>query len=174
MRSLIQSRKAQGTEIPIFGRKMIFFGITAVILGLLAVGYIMSTSAYIFKTTATPKELQQMLYVERMFNHPGCFAFQDPNTQRTYPSWIDVEKFTDEQFRNCLQFPLNKIDLCYELQLAKIDKTEQEEIKTIHSNNYQQACTSGTNKHVSKRPVIIVEGKKYSTGIMTLIEFNKD
>ncbi|MBI4150098.1 hypothetical protein HY488_01710 [Candidatus Woesearchaeota archaeon] len=166
-------------EIPIFGRKMIFFAINVVILGLLAAGYIMGTSSYVFKITKIPTSLQQEEYQSRFAQYPGCFAYQDPNTQRTYAYWIDMQKFTNEQFQRCLQFPPSKTDLCYELQLARLVPSRgqysltEEQLRSIRSNNYSPACTEGAKKTVTKKATKIIDGEQQYEGILTIAEFTK-
>lgn len=179
IKRLISSKKAQGAgEIPIFGRKMIFFAITAVILGLLAVGYIMSTSAYVFKITATPKGLQDELYISRLFNHPGCFAYQDPNTQRVYPYWIDLQKFTDDRFGSCLQLR-GKSEQCYEIRLATLVAAQghpdlmEEPLRTIHSDNYKPSCTEAATIDVTRKPVIILGDSGQHDGIATVLVYTR-
>lgn len=179
LQSFIGSKKAQGGEIPIFGRKMIFFAITAVILGLLGVGYILTTSAYAFKTTNMPKNLQREQYINRMFNYPGCFAYQDPNTQRVYPYWVDLDKFTDEQLQNCLQFPLTKTEVCYEIRLTRLAPAEdrlgltEEPWRTVHSNNYNQRCIDGADITAIKKHVPVMENDQRSEGVVVILEIIK-
>ena len=178
-RWFIQSKKAQGMEIPLFGEKMLFFVIGAVIISLFAVGYIMSTSSYVYKTTIMPKNLQRDLYVTRFLSSPSCFAYQDTTTQRVYPSYVDSTKFNEEQLDACLQFPKDKNDLCYELRLTPIQKqeqivgTEEEKPMILSSNNVKPACTDGAAVTVMKRPVIIVQHEQRIPGVLSISEFVK-
>ncbi len=180
IKNLLSSKKAQEAgEIPIFGRKMIFFAITAIILGLLAVGYIMSTSAYVFKMTSTPKGLQDELYANRLFNNPSCFAYQDPNTQRVYPYWIDLRKFTDERFSACLRPSPSRSDRCYDIRLARLASAEghlnmiEEQVRTVRSSNYAPSCTEGSTITVAKRMIIIIDSDSgsHSSGTATIYEY---
>lgn len=177
-----RSKKAQETEIPLIGQKLVFFAFGIFVIGLLAVGFIMTTSSYVYKTTVMPKGLQRDLYITRFLSSPLCFAYQDQETRRVYPSYVDVSKFSGQQLASCLGFPAGKNDLCYELRLAAIqpkergvvigDIEEKEfESGTIRSSNFKPACTQGANINVMKRPVIIVQDGKHANGIMTISEY---
>jgi hypothetical protein len=156
---------------------MIGFGVTAVLISIFAIAFIFSTAAYIYKNTAIPKGIQNELYISRMFSYAGCLAYQDPNTQRTYPYVIERAKFTDERLRDCLRFPLTRDDLCYELRLYRFvpgdEALKEEELGVIHSNNYDTSCLAGANIEASRRPVTIIDSGRREPGAMTITEFSK-
>src|SRR3989338_8019653 len=97
IKKLRASKKADDTDIPIFSRKMVYYMVLIILLGIYLTIFLTVTTGYIYKITETPKALQCELYVSRFFNYAGCFAYEDPNILRTYQDTVDVNKFTSAQ-----------------------------------------------------------------------------
>ena len=88
-------------------------------------------SSYKGKLTIVPTELQAELISLRFTNIDECFAYKDNATHRVFPGIIDMDKFTDEQFKMCYLTEDTKGIKTYNFRL----KLEREGIQ-IMSNNY--------------------------------------
>lgn len=90
-----------GKKSSIAGRKMIFYGIFAVVavFAFLLMVWVIPTSSS--NIGDTPVGLEEYLALQRFLNSPLCFALQDKEINKAYPRIIDLKKFGNARLDTC-------------------------------------------------------------------------
>lgn len=118
---------------------MPFFIMFAIALGLVLmffltmIGYFVSSDIYI------PKDVDEFILVERLYNSPNCFAYKDEISGRVYLKSIDLNKFKNKDaISKCI--PNIRFGLRIELESGTIKKetltnpnwVENSDFKTVY------------------------------------------
>jgi hypothetical protein len=76
--------------------------ISIFILVLILFTYLFITNGFIMNIVYTPRGVESSVLITRALYSPTCFTYYDLHTLRSYPSVIDINKFTQENFDLCL------------------------------------------------------------------------
>jgi len=113
---LLKSKKAY--EKSLLGGNIIFYAAVIIIIVIQAALFGFTSANYYIVNTKAPESFQKELRMTRPAVSHECFAFQDKNTQRVYPYYIDAERFNNDNFDNCFNTQLN----CYEAELYNLNR----------------------------------------------------
>jgi hypothetical protein len=109
-------------------KKSIFWMIMGVVMAIVILAFAFTIANYKNKLTEISPKLTSSLIAMRFANIPECFAYQDPETGRTYPGIIDLVKFTEEHLEaSCYKTETNENN--FKLILRDSDRE-------IITNNY--------------------------------------
>lgn len=130
IKKLIRSKKGQ--DMPSESEYTIYFIIAAIIIGLFAMLLTIAVSNYRTSTSIIADDLKTTIAEYRLLNSPDCFAYEDKGLKRTYPTTIDIGKFTQERLDSCMgQLGYG---ICFNLELKNMgDKS----VKDIKTKNYK-------------------------------------
>lgn len=123
---------------------MIFYLMTTLfILVLIMFTFLYIIGGFKINITYTARGMESSLLTHRILYSPNCFAYYDNHLLRTYPGVIDINKFTQENFNNCLDS--DKI-----VSLTLKDE-HGNEIKTLTNSNSNIAEIGG------EKPVFVYD-----------------
>jgi len=77
------------------------------------------------------QRLEAEVLKDRILYSKNCISFYDSEIDRSYPGIIDMEKFSEENLKNCLFFVEENRNIATKLTLLN---PNNEEIKTIYYN----------------------------------------
>lgn len=149
------SKKAQ-FEI---ASKTLYWGISSIILALLALGLVITTINFRGHLLSTPEKLESSILSSRFLNSPQCFAYQDPVTQRIYPRLIDLSRFTDKTINNCYVSNTTK-DHNFQLLLRNLETDQEQTIQTSEWYNVPA--------YTIPEPVLIKNEKTTNKGLLLI------
>jgi hypothetical protein len=64
--------------------------------------FLFVTNGFTLNIVYTPRGVESSILVNRVIYSSNCFTYYDPDTLRAYPSIFDMDKFTQDNFENCL------------------------------------------------------------------------
>ncbi len=81
---------------------MPYFIIFVIILGFSTVVFLIIINSFLAGSVEIPKNVEERILMERFYNSPDCFAYEDENS-RTYLNTIDWNKFkSNTAINKCL------------------------------------------------------------------------
>ena len=150
------NKKAQFEE----AGKSVYWTVAAIAIGILMIGFVGILANYKTRLTAVPSETPAELIALRFTALAACFAYQDPDTLRVYPSVIDMGKLTPGQLDQCYSPDPEKgyKDINYQLKLG------ERVLNTSHYYNVPQYSV--------KKEVLIKDGEKplYNGELLLLVQ----
>lgn len=90
---LIKNKKA--TENWVLD-SILFLILSVIILGFSILIFLVIIDYFASKDVEIPKGVEEFILIERFYNSPDCFAYQDEQTGRVYQKSIDLNKFKDK------------------------------------------------------------------------------
>jgi hypothetical protein len=127
-------------------RKSVYWAVAGVMLVIAVMIYVYFIGSMDSRLTYVSPKVYAEAISQRFANIPGCFAYQDPETERTYPGVIDLTKFTQDQMQKCYQTDLEKGYEDYNFRLLLKNKKVQ-----VTTNNYFNADEFTLTKKVLLR-----------------------
>lgn len=110
---LAKNKRASENWIP---TDMPFLVLFVIVLGISLVALIIVINLFISRSTEIPKNIEEFILLERFYNSPNCFAYQDRDTGRIYSNLVDLEKFRNKDIMaGC--FPTNNHKYSFKFQL---------------------------------------------------------
>lgn len=110
-------------------RKTLYWGISAVILAVLMVGLVILITNFKSSALEVNPILEATVLSHRFINSPGCFAYQDPLTERVHPRLIDSSRFNKDILASCYQSNTTR-DYQFQLTLRNLENNEDITIQT--------------------------------------------
>jgi len=90
---LISNKKGAENWVP---ADMPFLIIFAIVLGFSLAILLIIMNIFISISTQIPRNVEGSILIQRFYNSPNCFAYQDENNGRVYSNLIDLEKFKNK------------------------------------------------------------------------------
>ncbi len=134
-----------GRKSDISARKIIFYGVAALVLVVAFFLIVWLVSSGKSNISKIPEGLENYLITQRFLNSPSCFIFQDKDTGRAYPGIIDLKKFNQEYLNKCYDTKDTNVK-AYRLSLSYEDNKI-----TISTKNWEGFLKKGETKQVFVR-----------------------
>jgi len=119
------NRKAQFD----IARKTLYWGISGFILSILIVGLVILITTFKASAIEFNPKLEATVISQRFINNPGCFAYQDPLTERVHPRLMDIDRFTQDTLDNCYQSNTTR-DYQFQLTIRNLETNQEITIQT--------------------------------------------
>lgn len=138
-----------------------------VILGVFLVFYAIMLGTFVKSNVHFSTETKIYPYYSRILMSPSCFVYQDSYSGKIYPGVWDIEKYTEENLKNCLNLQkrvgdeevFNKISFSTQLIYEKEGKTEKNVLSTT---NHKQT------KFSKQYPVMVYEQGNFTNGYVII------
>lgn len=118
---LLSNKKASENWVP---TDMPFLIIFVIVLGISLAILLIIMNILILRSTLIPKNVEEFILIERFYNSPNCFAYQDENSWRVYSKLIDLEKFRNKEImQRC--FPSTNFKYAFKFELEYIENQEK-------------------------------------------------
>ena len=146
---LLNSRKAAENPIASDAMFIIIFAIA------LAIAFIFTNSiiaSFLSNDLQIPKDIEPFILMQRFWNSPSCFAYEDVKTGRVYQKVIDIEKFkTKDAMNKCFSNLKSRYAFKFELENPETNA----KIETLTPNWVQ-----GSNFKLEQKNVFVYSNNK--------------
>ena len=118
---LSKNKKAAENWIP---DTMPFFILFIIVVGFGVAILLIMMNYFAAKQVQIPKGVEESILIERFYNSPECFAYNDEEIGRTYQKIIDLDKFRNQDVMNkCIIH--NNLKFAFKLELEDTESKEK-------------------------------------------------
>lgn len=126
---------------------------------------ILLLTEYFFNLKTETTDLRIGLFINRVFYSPNGISYTSPETGRSYPGIIDLEKFSSGNLEKAMFYGDEKGNAIIAAVLTLLDRNDKE-IKSIyynentHKNIFPVSFASGYARDIKKFYVLIYDNGK--------------